>query len=140
MNTMENIEIKEEEENDDLDPELLKAIYEANMKKIESNDFFVPKAKPESKLKVKVCKEKPKNILTLNEFSKKMEEEVKNNMPKKFISKRADTKRKELGIEEEKEPKRSFNPRKPPYNFVFNKTYNMNEVDVNNTEEFPTLN
>jgi hypothetical protein len=62
-----------------------------------------------------------------------MDEEVKNNTPKKFISKRADIKRKELGIEEEKEPKRSFNPRKPPYNFVFNKTYNMNDVDVIDT-------
>jgi len=129
------------EENDELDPELLRAIYEANLKKVDSNDFFTNVKKPEtkSKLKVKICKTKPVTVLSLNDFTKKIDEEIKLSQPKKFISKRADTKRKELGINEEVQPTRKFNPRKPPYNFVFNKSFNITELDITNKEEFPTL-
>jgi len=139
MNTT-NPEINNEiEENDDMDPELLKAIYEAQMKKIDAHDFLISNKKPESKLKIKICKTKPKNILSLSDFTKKVEEEVKKSVPKKFISKRADDRRKEMGLNEEPEAKRSFNPRKPPYNFVFNKNYDITELDITNNEEFPSL-
>ena len=67
------------------------------------------------------------------------EEEVKKSVPKKFISKRADDRRKEMGLNEEQEIKRSFNPRKPPYNFVFNKNYEITELDITKNEDFPSL-
>ena len=141
MNTN-NIEITpdaELEENDEMDPELLKKIYESQMKKIDAHDFLITNKKSESKLKIKVCKNKPKNILSLSDFTKKVDEEVKKSIPKKFISKRADERRKEMGLDEEPEAKRSFNPRKQPYNFVFNKNYDITELDITNVEDFPDL-
>lgn len=130
---------EEQEENDEIDPMLLKAIYEANLKRVTSDDMFTGSKKPESKLKVKICKAKPLKMLSLSDFTKKIDEEIKCSQPKKFISKRADTKRKELGINEDTVSVRAFNPRKPPYNFVFNKTFNITELDITNNEDFPTL-
>jgi type II secretory pathway component PulK len=88
--------------------------------------------------KQKKTTEKPKrvkqsNIFSLKDFNKKMEEEK----PKKFVSKRMEDKKKELGVEERVEY-RSFNPRKPPYNFI-NKNRNQSYVNINNNNDFPTL-
>ena len=81
---------------------------------------------------------KNKNVLSLGDFTKKIDEEVKLSQPKKFTSKRADTKRKELGLDNEI-IKRTFNARKLPYNFV-NRSNNINiEVNIGNIEEFPSL-
>lgn len=84
-------------------------------------------------------KGKDKHI-SLIDFNKKIEEDAKSKITKKFTSKRVNDKKKSLGITEEL-PKRSFNPRLPPYNFVHNVHDRKLEenVNINNTEEFPTL-
>ena len=80
-----------------------------------------------------------KSTMSIAEFTKKLEEEEKAKKPKKFISRRADERKKELGIEEVSGSKRAFNPRKPPYNFV--KSHDRKEVtfDVLNPNDFPSL-
>ena len=82
---------------------------------------------------------KGKTVFNLADFNKKLEEEEKAKKPKKFTSKRADEKRKQLGLDEETGPKRSFNPRKPPYNFV--KSHDRKEMvpELINANDFPSL-
>jgi len=80
-----------------------------------------------------------KGTMSIAEFTKKLEDTEKANKPKKFVSRRADEKRKELGIEEVTGSKRAFNPRKPPYNFVKSHNKKLVILDVLNPDEFPSL-
>jgi hypothetical protein len=82
---------------------------------------------------------KQKNVFNLTEFNKKIDEEEKAKKPKKFVSKRADDKRKQLGIDENIGPKRSFNPRKPPYNFVKSHNKKDEKPNILNENDFPSL-
>jgi hypothetical protein len=102
-------------------------------KKLKEDKLNVKKEKKQNKLE-----KKGKTIFNIAEFNKKLEEEEKAKKPKKFVSKRADDRKKQLGIEESVGPKRSFNPKKPPYNFV--KSHDRKEVapDIN-SNEFPSL-
>lgn len=69
------------------------------------------------------------NILTLNEFHNKTNE------PSKFISKRAEERKKNLEVY-----KRKFNPRLPPYGIIKNKKIeNIKKLDINNIDLFPKL-
>jgi hypothetical protein len=114
----------------------LKSMIEATNSKTISYDFSIKTTKKTIPKVSKVSKNK--NILSLGEFTKKIDEEVKISQPKKFVSKRADVKRKELGLDIEV-IKRTFNARKPPYNFI-NRPNNINiEVNINNNKEFPSL-
>jgi hypothetical protein len=80
-----------------------------------------------------------KCTLSIAEFTKKLEEEEKANKPKKFVSRRADERKKELGIDEVTGPKRAFAPRKPPYNFVRTHDIKVVTFDVLNPNDFPSL-
>ena len=82
---------------------------------------------------------KSKKVFNLVEFNKKLEEEANAKKPKKFVSKRADNKKKQLGIDENIGPKRSFNPRKPPYNFVKSHDKPDDKPNIINSNDFPSL-
>lgn len=119
----------------------MKSLIEVANKK-SFNDYFIKEqsiSKNTSKDFPKINKVSNKTSLSLSEFTKKIDDDIKNTKPKKFISKRADEKRKELGIDDEIVSKRSFNPRKIPYNFVDRIKNNMNEINISNTIEFPSL-
>ena len=132
-------EEENEEENNDEDEEereYMKSIYMATLN---ANTFDFKQTIKQSKVE----KSKPKVVkskvtLSLNEFTSKIEQELMENQPKKFVSKRADDKRKILGIDDNI-IKRTFNPRKPPYNFINRKVNNITEVDLDNKLDFPSL-
>jgi len=121
----------------------LKSLIEASNKKSYYNDYFIKEQTRTKSLpkinNVKELNKTNKSTLSLSEFKKKIDDDIKNNKPKKFISKRADDKRKELGIDIEPVLKRTFNPRKEPYNFVYRMKNTINDININNTKEFPSL-
>ena len=80
-----------------------------------------------------------KGTMSIAEFTKKLEDTEKANKPKKFVSRRADEKRKELGIDEVTGPKRAFAPRKSPYNFVKSHHQKLVIFDGLNPDDFPSL-
>jgi hypothetical protein len=82
---------------------------------------------------------KNKNIFSLNEFIQKVNIDEKAKEPKKFVSKRMEEKKKQFGINKEIKPKRSFNPRIPPYNFVHGKKEIQQFINFSNDQEFPSL-
>jgi len=128
-------EIVEEEE--PIDPEILKAILKANENPVD----YLMKGKEEkkpSKLKKVPVVQKKLQVLKLNEFNEKIDNQIEANKPKKFISQRVKDKKDVQGIKEELIVKRQFNARKEPYNFVYKKTEKI-FVDVMNNEEFPTF-
>ena len=130
-------ELEEEEEPEEqLDPDMLRAIREAIMNK--STFDFCVKGETKKSGGKKEMNTKKKNSMTLGDFNKQIDEKIKESQPKKFTSKRADDKRKTLGLDVMVEPKRTFNPRKQPYNFV-NRKKIINSTDVNSMEEFPTM-
>jgi len=78
---------------------------------------------------IKKKNKKNNNCLTLNEFNNKTNE------PVKFISKRAEERKKNAEVY-----KRKFNPRLPPYITIKNKKLeNIKKIDINNIEIFPKL-
>jgi hypothetical protein len=127
----------EESEDESMDEETRNIIFN----KISNINYEMNQESPinESKKKIK-NKEKNTKQLSLIDFNKKIADESKNKQTKKFISKRVNDKKKVLGIVEEL-PKRTFNPRLPPYNFVHNINDRKVEenININNNEAFPTL-
>lgn len=102
--------------------------------------FDLPMRQPSNtSKKSQTISTKKTNKLSLEEFSKKIEEEIKTIQPKKFMSQRADIKRKELGLDKPVEVRRSFNPKKLPYNFVFRQNDTNKEINITNTTDFPSL-
>ncbi len=79
---------------------------------------------------------KKSSKMTLLDFNKKVDEEVKANEPKKFISKRSIDKKKSNSMNDIGIVKRKFNPRNPPYNFVHKE---KKDIEIINLEEFPKL-
>jgi vesicle coat complex subunit len=101
-----------------LDDESKAILYKAAMKKVNNDDILnMNKEKNIKQIKVKPIKNK--NTFSLSEFNKKIEEE--NKPVKKFISKRAEDKKTQLGLVEENTLKRCFNARLPPYNLIHKK-------------------
>jgi hypothetical protein len=115
----------------------LKSMVEAANNKNITFDFSV-KTDKKSFPKIGKVSKVSKNVFSLGEFTKKIDEEVKLSQPKKFISKRADTKRKELGLDNEI-IKRTFNARKPPYNFIARVNNINNDINISNNMDFPSL-
>lgn len=134
-NNLSNIEEEEEEE---LDEETKRILWEANLRRLnnkESDFVFIDDTK---KLKQKKSNDKKnkKNVLSLEEFSKKVEEDEKLKQPKKFVSKRVEEKKK---VNEENTIKRTFNARLPPYNWVHQTKKEQVNVNINDEHEFPSL-
>ena len=73
--------------------------------------------------------------MSLQEFVKIKQEPI-NNAPKRFTSNRVENKKKQY--DEILMPKRQFNPRKPPFNFI-RKSNVINIPKYNNFSEFPEL-
>jgi hypothetical protein len=140
---------EDNEEDNEIDEETRRIIFNASSKNIDKLsselDELYKKEKQDKEDKLNKKLEKKQNKIngkkTLNfaEFNKKMEEEEKAKQPKKFTSKRADEKRKQLGIDEVTGPKRSFNPRKEPFNFVKSNDRRDLTPRLINIDDFPSL-
>ena len=91
-----------------------------------------------NKKTIKQSKQNKKQVLTLNEFNKKVEQDIIARKPKKFMSKRVGDKKNQLGMQNEPIIKRSFNPRNQPFNFVKSNDINV-KLDILNLEDFPSL-
>ena len=120
-------------EENSIDEESLRIIYEANKKNRDKGTQVVDE--PIIKKKKKVKERKSKDVMTLTEFLDK-DEDTKT---KKWISSKLNKKREELGIKvKPKIKKRQFNPRLPvPNQNTFKKEV---QADLNyNDEEFPEL-
>jgi len=129
--TAEEQTIDYEELERQLEEEAHRELYESIRNKTSNLDLdaLMVKRKP---VNTKVTRHKPSSVMTLSQLNSKIDEA----MPKKFTSKRADEKRKQLGIDE-KPQYRKFNARKEPYNFV-NKSKTKQVVSLDKTE-FPSL-
>jgi len=140
----------DDEEEYEMDEETRRIIFEhssRNIEKLTSElDELARIEKKQKEDKINAKKEKKQNKLekkgkttfNLADFNKKLEEDDKAKKPKKFVSKRADEKKKQLGFDEVTGPKRSFNSRKPPYNFV--KSHDRKEMVADlNPNDFPSL-
>lgn len=139
-----NDNLEEGEESDDsLDEETRRIIYQSISKNMnwENLTLEVKKEPVKKKLastdKTEKAK-KTKNVLSLSEFIRKIDSEEKAKQPKKFVSKRVEEKRKQFGVSEDTKPRRSFNPRMPPYNFVHGKKEESQSVNFNELD-FPSL-
>ncbi len=132
-----------EESDGEMDEETRRIIFAAAARKNET-DFFSFESKSVKKSnQEKTSKNSPqksgKKTMSLDEFNKKVDADEKARKPVKFVSKRATDKKKQLGLDEPTQPKRHFNARLPPYNFVHKKVITNNTVQINDIKEFPTL-
>lgn len=123
--------LKLQDEIDDDDNELendeIKSIIYKTINNLNLNDLNSLKKNKNKKIG-NICNIN-NNILTLNEFHNKTNE------PIKFISKRAEERKKNLEVY-----KRKFNPRLPPYTIIKNKKIeNIKKLDINNIDLFPKL-
>ena len=129
----------EPESDDSMDEETMKIIYQArnNQQSLDDMNFYddIPKNKKQQKQNDKP--KKTKNALTFSQFVQQVDAEQKAKQPKRFVSKRAEDKRKHNGIDEST-PTRSFNPRFPPYNLVHKKSNLVDNIELNE-KEFPSL-
>lgn len=117
---------------DSMDEETRRIVF----KRTDAPDFKSMVSNPQPKItKTKSCKQ-PKTI-SLKNFNDKILQEEKVNQPKKFISKRAEDKKKSLGFDNSR-PKRHFNPRLPPFT-TLSKKDDIKLINTNNIKEFPTL-
>ncbi len=144
-------EIVESESDDEMDDYTRKLIYEASARNLErmeqefkSFEKGIKNSKPkkekvEQKQEQKSQTKKQSQVLSLGDFNKKVDAELEAKKPKKFVSKRVEDKKKLSGIDDSNVPKRQFNPRFPPYNFVHHKNKQSNNVNLNNTDDFPSL-
>lgn len=145
-----NDDVSEIESDDSMDEDTKRIIWEASIKNFEKmeqekkhekenmmnkllNTSLIKDMEPETKLN----NVKPKKTISLNDFNKKVEQDEQAKKPKKFISKRVQDKKKLNGDENDSKPKRNFNPRFPPYNFVHNKQ-KQNTIQFN-PADFPSL-
>jgi hypothetical protein len=139
--TNENLDdINEYDSDDSLDEETKRIIFKSANKNIDWNEFSTQKLNNNLKESPQYEKPtKPKNVLTLGEFIQKVSNTEKKNQPKKFVSRRAEDKKKQTGGIQDTRPRRSFNPRLPPYNFVHKKTA-APVINTTNQSDFPQLN
>jgi hypothetical protein len=124
----------------EIDEETRRIIFEHANRNFEeektiNNDEIVKQIKQKNKI---VLKQNKKQIFSLNEFNKKVEQDIIARKPKKFMSKRVGDKKNQLGMQNEPIIKRSFNPRNQPFNFVKSNDINI-KLDILNLEDFPSL-
>jgi hypothetical protein len=124
--------IEEEEEDEELDEETKRILWEANLKRLNNDSLldFTDDTK-KSKSKKSGDKKNKKVILSLEELNKKIEQ------PKKFVSKRVEEKKKVNN--EENLVRRTFNARLPPFNWVHQTKKEQVTVNINDEQEFPSL-
>jgi len=123
--------IEEEEEDEELDEETKRIIWEANLKRLNNDSMLdFSDGTKKSKSKKSSDKKNKKVVLSLEDLNKKIE-------PKKFVSKRVEEKKKINN--EEKLIKRTFNARLPPYNWVYQPKKEQVTVNINDEHEFPSL-
>lgn len=123
------------DEEDSLDEETRQLIYNTAFKNIDYENLSVKEVT--NKAPAKRPDTKGLNKLSLIDFTKKVDDDEKSRKPKKFVSQRREDKKKELGVSNDI-PKRHFNPRMTPYNFI-NRQNKNSKVNLNNTDEFPIL-
>lgn len=137
----ENIDEDPEEddgETSEMDDETLEIINRVRLKKLNEPNYkmFKETNKEPEKIEPKVNKKtKVKKSMSLQEFSKIVETENKP-VSKRFTSNRVENKKKQN--DSTLIPKRQFNPRKPPYNFI-RKPNKVDSLQFNNIQEFPDL-
>ena len=121
---------------DEMDDETLEIINRMRSKKINSDQstFFEDKPKNIKSDKVEKSSKKEKKKLSLQELNKVIEEDTKPTI-KRFTSKRVEDKK---SHNDPIFPKRQFNPKKPPYNFI-RKVSTTIIPNYNNNQEFPEL-
>ena len=137
-NNLSNIDEYEEEE-EEMDLETKKILWDANLKRLNNkeSDFVFTDDSKKSKQKKSSDKKNKKVVLSLGEFSKKVEEEQISKQPKKFVSKRVEEKKKVNN--DENSVKRTFNARLPPYNWVIQSKKEQVNININDEHEFPSL-
>jgi hypothetical protein len=130
-----------EESDDSLDEETRRIIYQSISRNMNWDDLtYNVKKEPVKKKQSSTDKPmKTKNVLSLGQFVQKIDIEEKTKQPKKFVSKRVEEKRKQFGVSEDTKPKRSFNPRMPPYNFVHGKKEPEKPINFSNNLDFPSF-
>ena len=121
---------------DEMDDETLEIINRMRSKKINSDQstFFEDKPKNIKSDKVEKSSKKENKKLSLQELNKVIEEDTKPTI-KRFTSKRVEDKK---SHNDPIFPKRQFNPKKPPYNFI-RKVSTTIIPNYNNNQEFPEL-
>lgn len=123
-------DISDYDSDDELDEETKNLMYNRTLKNID--DIYNIKEVVVNKEYSKKDTTNQNKKLSLSDFNKQVTE------PQKFISKRVNNKKKELGMINE--PTRQFNPRMPPYNLVHKKRENNNiTLNLNDTDLFPSL-
>lgn len=123
-----NEELSETDE--ELDEDTKKLMYNRSLKDID--DIYNIKETIINKEVLKKNTSIQNKKISLSEFNKQNKE------PQKFVSKRVNDRKKELGLYQE--PTRQFNPRLPPFNLVFRKKeYNTVSLDLNDHNLFPSL-
>lgn len=137
----------DEESDDSMDDYTRQIIREATIRNLERMENEYKNMERVQKVKKPLKTDQPdqpkKNkkqsqVLSLGEFTKKIDAEMEASKPKKFVSKRVEDKKKVMGLDNNV-VKRNFNPRLPPYNFVQHNKQNQNSVNIDSKEEFPSL-
>lgn len=120
---------EEEYPEEEMDEETLKIIFGAKVAEIDFDDIPITKSK-------KIKKEKP-----IKQQAMSIEDLIKQNEPKKWKSKRIESK-KPTDEKKEKIVKRHFNPRLPPYKTIdrskLHETQNS-KMDIKDEFSFPKL-
>ena len=135
---LEEEELEELEEIEEIDKETRGIIFRAMNKTFDFGEI-------DDNKNIKNKKSKPKkenNTLSLEAFTRVINNNQSNktkDSTKKFVSKRADDKKKELGMDENVGPKRQFNARLPPYNYIHNDAFNIKDIKLDSNKEFPLL-
>ena len=127
-----NEEEYNEEYDDELDDETKELVYNRSLKDI--NDIYNIKDNKEINKSIKKINNQTNKKISLSEFNKQTVKEE----PTKFVSKRVNDKKKDLGTINNL-PIRHFNPRLPPYNLVYKKKEKSTVLDLNDMNLFPTL-
>lgn len=139
-NQIDNFDEGDGEESDDsMDEETRRIIYQSISRNMNDLTLYVKKEHAKKKQPSTDKPKKTKNFLSLSQFVQKIDAEEKAKQPKKFVSKRVEEKRKQFRVSEDTKPKRSFNPRMPPYNFVHGKKEAHQPVNFSNEIDFPSL-
>lgn len=157
---MDNVDAEDQEDDDEdddmdevdvMDDETRRIVYQSLCKKmnqsestnINKKDHVYENPTKLNKSIKSIKPIKPKTVFSLKEFIQKVEIDEKykqSKQPKKFVSKRAHVKKQELGVREKPTYKRTFNPRLPPYNFVHGNKEIVQQVNLSNEQDFPSLN
>jgi hypothetical protein len=129
----------DEMEDEEMDDETKQIINKMRMKYInmEDKEFIAIPSKTISTKKIidKIDKKISKKNMSLQDFVKITPSESKP-IIKKFTSNRIENKKKQTN--DILIPKRQFNPRKPPFNFI-RKENKIENIQYNSSSEFPEL-